>query len=94
MVTLRSLGCMSCLLVFRVLRYWSCTGKEDDKKHGKTVIVHNYYNSIHLFCKILRHVLHFDVGRSQIEWNLKLKNTISDCTAIMLNDHSNPYRDV
>ena len=38
-----------------------------------------------------RHVLHFGVGRSQIEWNMKVKGQILICTAIMLNDHSNPY---
>ena len=36
-----------------------------------------------------RHVLHFGVGRTQIEWNMKVKGQI--LTAIMLNDHSNPY---
>ena len=35
-----------------------------------------------------QHVLHFDVSKSQIEWNLKVKNSV--CTVIMLNDHSNP----
>ena len=35
------------------------------------------------------HVLYFDVGRSQIEWNLRVKTEMSACTAIMLNDHSN-----
>ena len=38
-----------------------------------------------------RHILHFGVGRSQIEWNMKEKGQILICTAIMLNDHSNPY---
>ena len=38
-----------------------------------------------------RHVLHFGVGRSQMEWNMKVKGQILICTAIMLNDHSNPY---
>ena len=37
------------------------------------------------------HVLHFGVCRSQIEWNMKVKGQILICTAIMLNDHSNPY---
>ena len=27
-----------------------------------------------------------------IEWNLKVKSEISVCTAILLNNHSNPYR--
>ena len=40
-----------------------------------------------------RHVLHFGVGRSQIEWNMKVKIEISICTGLMLNDHSNPYRE-
>ena len=38
-----------------------------------------------------RHVLHFGVDRSQIEWNMKVKIEISICTGLMLNDHSNPY---
>ena len=38
-----------------------------------------------------RHVPHFDVGRSQIEWNMKVKIEISICTGLMLNDHGNPY---
>ena len=38
-----------------------------------------------------QHDLHFGVGRSQIEWNMKVKIEISICTGLMLNDHSNPY---
>ena len=38
-----------------------------------------------------RHVLHFGVGRSQIEWNMKVKIEISIWTGLMLNDNSNPY---
>ena len=38
-----------------------------------------------------QHVPHFDVGRSQTEWNMKVKIEISICTSLMLNDHSNPY---
>ena len=38
-----------------------------------------------------RHVLHFGVDRSQIDWNMKVKIEISICTGLMLNDHSNPY---
>ena len=37
------------------------------------------------------HVLHFGVGKSLIEWNVKVKIEISICTGLMLNDHSNPY---
>ena len=37
-----------------------------------------------------QHVFHFDVGGSQMEWNLKLRDEILVCTAIMLNDHGNP----
>ena len=36
-------------------------------------------------------VLHFGVGRSQIELNMKVKIEISIFTGLMLNDHSNPY---
>ena len=38
-----------------------------------------------------QHVPHFGIGRSQIEWNMKMKIEISICTSLMLNDHSNPY---
>ena len=38
-----------------------------------------------------QHVLHFGEGKSQIEWNMKVKIEISICTGLMLNDHSNPY---
>ena len=38
-----------------------------------------------------QHVLHFGIGRSQIERNMKVKIEISICTGLMLNDHSNPY---
>ena len=31
------------------------------------------------------------IGRSQIEWNMKVKIEILICTGLMLNDHSNPY---
>ena len=47
--------------------------------------INNYYFKVlHLFYNIIfpdiisfQHVLHFDVGRSQIEWNLKVKSKIS-----------------
>ena len=38
-----------------------------------------------------QHVLHINVGKSQIEWNLKVKSEISIYAAIVLNVHSNPY---
>ena len=38
-----------------------------------------------------QHVLHFGVGRSQIEWNMKVKMETSKCTGLKLNGHSNPY---
>ena len=40
-----------------------------------------------------QHVLHFDVGRSEIEWNMKVKMEIS----VLHSDtkhHSNPYQRV
>ena len=46
---------------------------------------------LHWFYKILlniisfQHVLHFGVGRSQTEWNMKVKIEISICTGLMLN---------
>ena len=38
--------------------------------------------------------LHFGVSKSQNQSNLKVKSEISVCTAIMLNDHSNPIASV
>ena len=35
-------------------------------------------------------LLDFDVGRSQIEWNMKVKIKILICIGLMLNDRSNP----
>ena len=61
------------------------------KKKRKT------YTGFSRFCRFFpniisfQHVLHFDVGRSQIDWNVKVKGQILICTAIMLNDHSNPF---
>ena len=87
---------ISCLLVFRLLRYWSSTGRE----HGKTVKYHitsitpvlQDFADFFLISLIgFQHVLQFGVGRSQIEWNMKVKIEISICTGLMLNDHSNPY---
>ena len=43
-----------------------------------------------------QHVLHLDVGKSQIEWKLKVKTEISPVfpwAKIGQNDHSNPYRE-
>ena len=57
-------------------------------------LLFKYFTKIfQIFLNIIsfQHVLHFNVGRSQIDWNLKVKSEISVCTAIMLNDHSNPY---
>ena len=41
----------------------------------------------------LQHVFHLGVGRSQIEWKLKVKTQISifPWAKIGQNDHSNPY---
>ena len=56
-----------------------------------------YYIGFTRFCRFFsniisfQHILHFGIGRSQIEWNMKVKIEISICTGLMLNDHSNPY---
>ena len=47
----------------------------------------NFFLNIFSF----QHVFHFDVGRSQMEWNVKMRGETLVCTAIMLNDHGNPY---
>ena len=50
---------------------------------------------LHFFPDIIsfQHVFHLDVGRSQIEWKLKVKTQISvfPWAKIGQNDHSNPY---
>ena len=84
-----------------LLRYWSSIGRsaeEDEEEHGKTVKYHItsitpvLQDFVHFISMIsFQHVLHFGVGRSQIEWNMKVKIEISICTGLMLNDHSNPY---
>ena len=64
-----------CLLVFWLLRYWSSTGKEELGNSVKieitsiTPVLHAFLD---FFSDIIsfQHVLHFVVGRSQIEWNL------------------------
>ena len=69
--------------------------KKNMAKLGNTIL--QVYIGFTRFCRYFfniisfRHVLHFGVGRSQIEWNMKVKGQILICTAIMLNDHSNPY---
>ena len=84
------------ILVFRLLRYWSSIGR---RRSGRRTW-QNYFKYYMDFSRFLRfffniisfrHVLHFGVGRSQIDWNVKVKGQILICTAIMLNDHSNPY---
>ena len=85
--------------VSRLLRYWR--RKEEEEEHGKTVKYHitsitpvlqdfaDFFSDIISF----QHVLHFGVGRSQIEWNMKVKTEISvfPWANIGQNDHSNPY---
>ena len=71
----------------------------EEEEHGKTV--KNNITSItpvlqdfaDFFVNVIsfQHVLDFDVGRSQIEWNMKVKIRILICTGLMLNNHSNPY---
>ena len=75
--------------------------REEDKeeeKHGKTVkysftsitpVLQGFADFFSI--SLAQHVPHFGNGRSQIEWNMKVKIEISICTGLMLNDHSNPY---
>ena len=53
-------------------------------------VLHRFYKILLIFSQY-QHVLHFGNGKSQIEWNMKMKIEISICTGLMLNDHSNPY---
>ena len=70
--------------------------EEAEEEHGKTMKYHNYYYNItpvlQDFADVIsfQQVLHFGVGRSQIEWNMKVKIEISICTGLMQNDHSIP----
>ena len=83
-------------LVIEILEF---NQKKKKKKIKKNMAIpyYKYYIGFTRFCRFFfniisfRHVLHFGVGRSQIEWNMKVKGQILICTAIMLNDHSNPY---
>ena len=91
---------ISCLLVFRLLRYWSSTRRRRRRRWQNCEIpYYKYYMGFTRFSRFFlniisfQHVLHFGVGRSQIEWNMKVKIEISICTGLMLNDHSNPYRE-
>ena len=67
------------------------------EEHEIPYITSIIYTGFTRFCKFFlnyisfQHVLHLDVSRSQIEWNMKVKDQILICTAIMLNGHSNPY---
>ena len=73
--------------MLRLLSFVSSTGKEEKKKlknmgslsgHCEikiTSITCILQDNLDLFFDIIsfQHVLHFDVGRSEIEWNMKLK---------------------
>ena len=57
---------------------------------------YKYYTDFTRFCRFFlniisfQNVVQFGIGRSQIEYNMKVKIGISICTGLMLNDHSNP----
>ena len=86
--------------MLRFLSFVSSIGKEEaEEEHGNSVkiemtsitpVLHAF-----LFPDIIsfQQVLHFGVGRSQIEWKLKVKADISvfPWANIGQNDHSNPY---
>ena len=98
-----------CLLEFRLLRYCSSTGRRRRSRrsrrrreeHGNSVKIEftcitpvlqaflDFFQDIISF----EHVLHLGVGRSQIEWKLKVKTEISVFPWVNIgqNDHSNPY---
>ena len=62
------------------------------KNMAKTVKSHiTGFADIFLNIISFQDVPHFSVGRSPIEWNMKVKIGISICTGLMLNDDSNPY---
>ena len=77
----------SCLLEFRLRRTWQLC--ED-------FVLHLYYKLFLIFFPDIisfQHVFHLGVGRSQIEWKLKVKIQILifPWAKIGQNDHSNPY---
>ena len=73
------------LLMFRLLSFMT-TGKENEE-HG-TTFSHCEINITSITCILqdnfnllfdiisFQHVLHFDVSRSEIEWNMKVKMEI------------------
>ena len=74
--------------MLRLLSFVSSTGKEEeDEKHGPlshhceiniTSITCILQDNFDLFIDIISfHVIHFDVGRIEIEWNMKVKMEIS-----------------
>ena len=66
------------------MSFMSSTGKEDEE-HRRPLSGHCEINITSITCILqdnfdlsfdiisFQHVLHFDVGRSEIEWNMKVK---------------------
>ena len=57
-------------------------------------VLHLYYKLFLIFFPDIisfQHVFHLCVGRSQIEWKLKVKISVFPWAKIGQNDHSNPY---
>ena len=78
-----------CLLVFGLVRYWSSIGRRSGRRRtwqNCEIPYYKYYIGFSRFCRLFfniisfQHVLHFDVGRSQIDWNVKVKGQILICT--------------
>ena len=88
--------------MLRFLSFVSSIGKEEaEELHGNSVKIEitSITPVLHAFLDFFpgiisfQHVLHFGIGRSQIEWKLKVKTDISvfPWANIGQNDHSNPY---
>ena len=84
--------------VIEILHALQPKEEEEDEEHGNSVKISitcitpvlqailDFFSDIISF----QHVFHLGVGRSQIEWKLKVKTQIS-WAKIGQNDHSNPY---
>ena len=78
--------------VIEILEFIQPEKDKDEEEHGKTVkyqitsITPVLKDFADFFLNIIsfQHVLHFDSGINQIEWNLKVKGDISDFTSTVL----------
>ena len=90
--------------MLRFLNFVSSIGKEEvvEAEHGNSVkieityitpVLHAFLDFFQVYIISFQHVLHFGVGRSQIELKLNVKTQISVSyrAKIGQNDHSDSY---